>query len=67
MSRRKRKRFFAKLIICLISAAVILYAGIIGYICIREGGVPETVPEANEYEAIIVLGAQVKPDRKSAL
>ena len=62
MSRRKRKRFFAKLIICLISAAVILYAGIIGYICIREGGVPETVPEANEYEAIIVLGAQVKPD-----
>ena len=42
--------------------ALIIYAGIIGYVCIREGSVGKKVPDADQYDAIIVLGAQIKPD-----
>ena len=51
-----------KLLILLVMAAVIIYAGIVGYVCIREGSVPTDVPDADNYDAIIVLGAQVKRD-----
>ena len=44
------------------AAAVLIYAGIIGYVCIREGSVTKNVPTAENYDAIIVLGAQVRPD-----
>ena len=40
----------------------VLYAGLIGYVCIREGSVLKNVPTAENYDAIIVLGAQVTPD-----
>ena len=46
----------------LVILGVILYAGLVGYICIREGSVLKEVPAAENYDAIIVLGAQVKPD-----
>ena len=42
--------------------AIVLYAGIVAYICIRERSVLREVPAAEQYDAIIVLGAQVKPD-----
>ena len=51
-----------KLLILLVMAAVIIYAGIVGYVCIREGSVSTDVPDADNYDAIIVLGAQVKRD-----
>ena len=46
----------------LVILGVILYAGLVGYICIREGSVLKEVPSAENYDAIIVLGAQVRPD-----
>ena len=45
----------------LVILGVILYAGLVGYICIREGSVLKEVPAAENYDAIIVLGAQVRP------
>ena len=50
-----------KLLILLVMAAVIIYAGIVGYVCIREGSVPTDVPDADNYDAIIVLGATEPP------
>lgn len=38
------------------------YCCIIGYLCIQEGSVQKTVPSPEQYDAIIVLGAQVLPD-----
>ena len=46
----------------LVILGVIIYAGLVGYICIREGSVLKEVPSAENYDAIIVLGAQVRPD-----
>lgn len=64
MSRNGKHRFplFVRIILWLVSAAVLVYAGIIGYVCIREGSVSGQVPENADYDAIIVLGAQVRPD-----
>lgn len=58
----KKKHFLIRLIVYPVLAGMILYAGIIGYVCIREGSVMRTMPAADNYDAIIVLGAQVKPD-----
>ena len=58
----RRKHSLPRLIIWLAVTAVIIFAGLVGYICIREGSVMKTVPAADDYDAIIVLGAQVKPD-----
>lgn len=62
MGCRKRKRLLFRLIAVAIILAVVFYAGVIGYLCISEGSVPKTVPAPENYDAIIVLGAQVKPD-----
>ena len=59
--KQKKKHFFRKAIICLIILTAV-YAGIVGFVCIREGSVLKKVPAADDYDAIIVLGAQVKPD-----
>ena len=50
------------MIIGIIVLLIVLYAGVVGMVCIREGRVQKTVPAAEGYDAIIVLGAQVKPD-----
>ena len=57
-----KKHTIRKLIIGLIVLLVVLYAGVVTMVCIREGSVLKTVPAADEYDAIVVLGAQVKPD-----
>ena len=57
-----KKHTIRKLIIGLIVLLVVLYAGVVAMVCIREGSVLKTVPTADEYDAIVVLGAQVKPD-----
>ncbi len=51
-----------RLLIALLIAGVLFFGAVFGYVCIREGSVDSTVPPAENYDAIIVLGAQVKPD-----
>ena len=58
----KKRRPILRIILLLAVLGIAAYAGIIGYICIREGSVQTTVPAADNYDAIIVLGAQVRPD-----
>ena len=59
---KKKKHILIRLAVILVMLGIAVYAGIIGYVCIREGSVLRTVPAASDYEAIIVLGAQVQPD-----
>ena len=61
MQMKKKHRLFIVLI-CLLAAGLMIYAGLITYICICEGSVLRTVPVDDNYDAIIVLGAQVNPD-----
>ena len=61
MKNRGKPRLL-RVIVRFAAAAVLIYAGIIGYVCIREGSVTKSVPTAENYDAIIVLGAQVRPD-----
>ena len=60
--KSKRKHPLRRLLVLLIILGAVVYAGIVGYVCIREGSVLKIVPEADNYDAIIVLGAQVTPD-----
>jgi len=64
MSRKNGRRMAwpFRLIIWLAALAVLFYAGVVTFVCIREGSVPKEVPASDQYDAIIVLGAQVKPD-----
>ncbi|MBQ8535853.1 MAG: YdcF family protein [Clostridia bacterium] len=47
-----------KLLLILAALALLAYAGLIAMVCYKEAN----VPEAGDYDAIIVLGAQVLPD-----
>ena len=63
MSRKKHKLILPiRLIIWIAILGIAAYAGVVCYVCIEEGSVNRTVPEADSYDAIIVLGAQVLPD-----
>ena len=64
MSGKRTHRFPwpVRLIIGLVCLGIILYAGVMSFVLIREKGVATEVPSADNYDAIIVLGAQVKPD-----
>ena len=59
---KKAGRHIIKGAVIITLTGIIAFAGTVGYICIREGSVPKAVPEEASYDAIIVLGAQVKPD-----
>ena len=51
------------MIISLMILAAVAFGLLLGYICIQEGKVPREVSQVQaEYDAIIVLGAQVKAD-----
>ena len=50
---------FLRIILILVLAALVIYIGLIGMVCWKETHVE--APQDN-YDAIIVLGAQVKPD-----
>ena len=60
MSGKRTHRFPwpVRLIVGLIILGIILYAGVMGFVLIREKGVATEVPSADNYDAIIVLGAQ---------
>ena len=69
MNGKKTHRFplAVRVIIWLVIAGVLLYAGVMGFVVIREKGVANTVPSSDSYDAIIVLGAQVLPDGTETL
>ncbi len=56
------RRLFKLAVICLM-LGIIFYLGVVAMICYRE----KNIPPAGEYDAIIVLGAQVKPDGEPSL
>ena len=60
--KRKSHRWIRRLIV-LICIGILGFAGLVGFVCIREGRAATTVDGNMKYDAIIVLGAQVKPDR----
>jgi len=64
MKEKKHPRlpFPVRLFILIIAAVLIIYLLMIGYVYLCERSVPATVPSADHYDAIIVLGAQVYPD-----
>lgn len=51
------QRLFKLGMICIL-LGILFYLGVVGMICYKE----KNVPPVGEYDAIIVLGAQVKPD-----
>lgn len=58
---RKKRTLWGKIMLAigiLALAGIVMYAGLVGYVCYRE----VTVPAPDGYDSIIVLGAQVKPD-----
>lgn len=60
--RKQRLPRSVRLIILLAALGIIAYGCIIAFVCFKEGSVLNEVPPAEQYEAIVVLGAQVKPD-----
>ena len=64
MAKGKRKKpMILKILLILVLLGVISFCGLLAFVCIREGQVPKTTAELPEdYDAVIVLGAQVKPD-----
>ena len=51
-------RRFLTILLILLLLAVLLYLVVVAMVCYKEANVPQT----NEYDAIVVLGAQVKSD-----
>ena len=52
-----------RVLLILAGIGILFFCGLMGYVCIREGQVSkETADLQEEYDAVIVLGAQVKPD-----
>ena len=52
-----------KIVLTLLSLGILLFGGLVGFVCIREGKVAKKADDLpGTYDAVIVLGAQVKPD-----
>ncbi len=61
--RKKKKHMVLKVILVLAILGVVAFGGLMGYVCIREGKIPRQAADIQaDYDAVIVLGAQVKPD-----
>ena len=63
MAGRRGRETVLKTIFFLILLGIIVYLGIVAFVVIREKTVNTEAPWAEQYDAIVVLGAQVKPDR----
>ena len=59
----KKRHGTLRILTALVLAGILTYGGIVAMICVEEGKVPKTLAANANYDAIIVLGAQVKPDR----
>ncbi len=63
MRGQKRSRKWLKRLGILLLAGILCYAGLIGYVVIREKSVNRPMEELKEdFDAIVVLGAQVLPN-----
>ena len=62
MIGRKKRRKWGRRILLLVGIGIISFTGVVGFVCIREGKVASAVAEEMRYDAVVVLGAQVKPD-----
>ena len=60
--RKRRSPLLFRLIIAVVCFGIILFSGVVGFVLIQEKGAGTTVTETDNYDAIIVLGAQVLPD-----
>ncbi len=60
--RRKKLPLLLRVLLKLIALGILCYAGMVAFVCIQEGNVPNDLTSDARYDAIIVLGAQVKPD-----
>ena len=67
MAGRKGRKTVLKTIFFLVLLGIIVYLGIIAFVTIREKAVNTETPQADQYDAIVVLGAQVKPDREPSV
>ena len=60
---KKKKHMLFKTILIIAVLSAVTFCSLTGYICIREGKVPKSADELEmDYDAVIVLGAQVKAD-----
>ena len=62
-NQNKKRHGTLRILTALVLAGILAYGGIVAMICVEEGKVPKTLAANANYDAIIVLGAQVKPDR----
>ena len=62
-NQNRKKHGVLRVLTALVLAGILTYGGIVAMICVEEGKVPKTLASGSNYDAIIVLGAQVKPDR----
>ena len=60
---KKKSRMVLRIIMILAALGVAVYGGVLAYLCIEEARVPKEAAELEtDYDAVVVLGAQVKPD-----
>ncbi len=62
MKRKHRLPLLLRLLVWIILLGILVYAGTGAYVCIQEGKVSNQLSPEMTYDAIIVLGAQVKLD-----
>ena len=63
MNRRKRRiPMILKILLGILAAGVLCFAAMVGYVAMRESKISKDVSSLGSYDAIIVLGAQVKED-----
>ena len=60
--RKKKRGKMLRIVMGLAVAAVLAFAGLVAYVCAAESGIPMKVTGDQQYDAIVVLGAQVRPD-----
>ena len=61
-NQNKKHHGVLRVLTALVVAGILAYGGIVAMICVEEGKVPKTLASDSDYDAIIVLGAQVRPD-----
>lgn len=60
---KRRKHMILKTVLILAALGILSFGFLLGYVAVQESSVPREVSEITaDYDAVIVLGAQVKPD-----